>query len=81
MAKRKSKKYQKSFYVKNSSCTNVSACREDFDWTIGAIAGSNGLLRPGIDIEEVIYEVTDEDGNILDTQTATFGLSEDGGSE
>tara|TARA_Y100001963_G_scaffold68502_1_gene95452 strand:+ start:2530 stop:2775 length:246 start_codon:yes stop_codon:yes gene_type:complete len=81
MANKKSKKYKKSFYVKNGPSVNVTSSMEDFEWAIGAIAGKNGMLIPGEDIDEITYEVVDKDGNILDTQTATFSLSEDGGSE
>jgi len=82
MAKqKKSKKYTKSFYVRSGPSVTVSADWEDFNWTIGDIAGKNGILTPGIDIDEIIYEVVDKDGNILDTQTASFGVPDDGGAE
>ena len=82
MAKQtKSKKYTKSFYVRSGPNVTVSADSEDFNCTIGDIAGKDGILTPGVDIDEIIYEVVDNDGNILDTQTAAFGVQEDGGSE
>ena len=78
---KKSKRYTKSFYVRSGPSVSVSADWEDFAWTIGDISGKDGILTPGVDIDEVIYEVVDKNGNILDTQTAAFGVQEDGGSE
>ena len=78
MANQKSKKSKKSYYVKNGKATNVTVVPE---FTIGQLAYMDRILEPGVDIDSIIYEEVDKDGNILDTQTATLSIQKGRGAK